>query len=82
MIGTKDVVQIALTQVTIVDAGGDAERPFDVRRNRKFVAHQRGPSGLDGVVVGHGMNGPDLVVIDEFAGEIHGPVGEAVGTGI
>ena len=64
--------------MTVVHAGGDAEWPLRVSRNPEFIPHQGGASGLNRVVIGHGMDGRDLVIVDKLAGEIHRPVGEAV----
>ena len=68
MIGAEDIVQITLPQVPIVDPGGDGERALGVGRNPELIADQRGAAGLDGVVVGHGVDGPDLVIVDKLAG--------------
>ena len=68
--------------MTVIYASGDAERALGVGRNFEFVADEGGAAGLDGVVVGHGMDGPNFVVVDELAGEIDGAIGEAVGASI
>ena len=68
--------------MAVVYAGCDAEWALCVRRNFEFVADQCGAAGLDGIVVGHGMDGPDFVIVDKLAGEIDGAVGEAVGAGV
>ena len=47
----------------------------------ELVADQSRTPCLDGVVVRHGVNGPDLVVVDEVAGEVDGAIGEAVRAG-
>ncbi len=68
--------------MTIVDAGGNRYRAFGVSRDLEFVADQGGAAGLNGVVIGHGMDGPDFVVVDKLAGEVDGAVGETVGARI
>ena len=78
MVRPENVIQIALPQVAIVHSRGDGKWALRIGGNLKLVAHQCGTAGLYGVVIGHGVNGPDFVVVHEFAVRIDGPVGEAM----
>ena len=75
----EDVIDIALAQVAIVDAGGEGDGAFGVFGDFKLVADQRRAASLDAVVVGDGVNSPYFVVIDKHAAVVDGAVGEAVG---
>src|ERR1700733_8105213 len=78
MIRAEYVVQVALAQVTIIDRCGYGDGASDRLWQPELISDERRTPGLYGVVVGHGMNGPDLVVVYEVAGEVDGAIGEAV----
>jgi hypothetical protein len=78
VIVSENVIQVTLAQVAIVHARRNSQRPFHIRGNLKLITHQRRPAGLDRVVIGDGVDGPDLMIVHKAALDIHGPVGEAV----
>ena len=55
--------------------------PFTSAGRWKLVADQGGASRLNGVVVGHGMDGPDHVVVDKISHHVDGAIGKAVRAG-
>ena len=67
--------------MTIIDRGGYGDGAFECVWQPELVPDESRTPCLDGVVVRHGVDGPDLVVVDEVAGEVDGAVGEAVRSG-
>src|ERR1039457_1263780 len=78
MVLSQNVIQITLTQVAIVHARRNRQRALYAGGNLKFIAHQSGTSGLDAVVVGDRVDGPDLMIVYKAAIRVDGPVGEAM----
>src|SRR6202789_1165230 len=73
------VVQIALPQVTVIDACRNRQWALRAWRNPKLITDERRPSGLDRVVVCHGMNRPHFVVVHKVPSHIYGTIGKTVG---
>ena len=82
VIGAEDVVEVGLAEVAVLDRGLDVDGAGEVGGQVELIADEGGAAGLDGVVVGDGVDGPDAVVVDEGALGVDGAVGEAVGAGV
>ena len=82
MVWAEDVVEVGLAEVAVLHRGLDGDGAEDVGWKMELVADEGRAAGLDGVVVGDGVDGPDAVVVDEGAFGVDGAVGEAVGGGV
>ena len=67
MIAAQNIIDVTLPKVAVFNGRCHCDRAFDVRRNVELIADQSGTSRLDRVVIGHGMDGPHLVVINEVS---------------
>jgi len=78
MIGTKDIVEVSLAQMAIVDLCVQRDGAFFSGRNHEAITRQVGVSRLNRVVIRHGVDGPHHVVVDEVADDVDGAVRVAV----
>ena len=78
MVLAKDIVDIALPQVTVIDACSNCQRALRVCGNLELITNQRRTARLDRIVIGNGVDRCDLVIVDEDAARIDGTVGETV----
>src|ERR1700678_4176203 len=78
MVFSKNVVEITLPQMAVVDARRHIQRAFGIRRNVELITDQDGTSGWNGAVVGDRVDGPNLMIVHELAICIYRAIGEAV----
>ena len=78
MILAEHVVQVASTKVPVIHLRCDRDGALQFWWNAELVPNQYRSAGLDRVVIGDRVDGPDLVIVDEPAIDIHRAIGEAV----